>query len=101
VILARRTGKPISAFHIGVKRAITFRKSWDLFQLPLPFSRIVMVVAPPVRVPVDADAEMMKRKQEEVQAALERVRDVAESWFSLTEAQRDNVREEWSERGGC
>jgi len=100
VILGRRTGKPISVFHVGVKHAVTFRKSWDLFQLPLPFSRIVLVVAPPVRVPMDADAELMKRKQEEVQAALERVRDVAESWFSLTEAQRDGVREEWSERGG-
>ena len=28
---------------------------------------------------------MMKPKQDEMQAALERVRDVAESWFALTE----------------
>lgn len=99
VILARRTGKPISIFHIAVKRAHTFRKSWDLFQLPYPFSRTVMFVAPPIRVPMDADSTMIKRKQDEMQAALERVRDVAESWFGLTEAQRDALREEWSETG--
>lgn len=96
VILARRTGKPISVFHIALKHAYTFRKSWDLFQLPYPFSRSIVVIAPPIRVPMDADSEAMKQKQEEVQAALERVRDVAESWFGLTERERDKLREEWS-----
>ena len=99
VILARRTGKPISVFHVGVLRAHTFHKAWDLFQLPFPFSRVVLVVAPPIRVPRDADADVMKQKQDEMQAALERVRDVAESWFTLNEAQRDKVRQEWSEPG--
>ncbi len=97
VILARRTGCPISVFHIGLERAHTFRKSWDLFQLPYPYSRAVMVVAPPIRVPTDADSELFARKQEEMQAALERVRDVAESWFQLSEPERDRLREEWSE----
>jgi hypothetical protein len=96
VILARRTGRPISVFHIALKTAYTFRKSWDLFQLPLPFSRAVVVIAPPIRVPTDADAETIKQKQDETQAALERVRDVAESWFGLTELERDKIREQWS-----
>ena len=97
VILARRTGKPISVFHIGVKWGHTFTKSWDAFRLPFPFSRVVMFVAPPIRVPIDADGEAVKAKQTEVQAALERVRDVAESWFKLTETKRDAIREEWRE----
>jgi lysophospholipid acyltransferase (LPLAT)-like uncharacterized protein len=95
VILARRTGKAISVFHIGVKHAYTFHKAWDLFQLPFPFSRTVVVVAPPIRVPTDANSEVLKQKQDEMQAALERVRDVAESWFGLAEEQRDKVRAEW------
>jgi lysophospholipid acyltransferase (LPLAT)-like uncharacterized protein len=97
VILARRTGKPVSVFHIALSSAHTFKKSWDLFRLPYPFSRAVMFVAPPIRVPADAGSEMMKQKQAEVQAALERVRDLAESWFGLSEDQRDRLREEWSE----
>jgi len=96
VILARRTGKPISVFHAAVKHAHTFRKSWDLFQLPCPFSRVVMFVAPPIRVPIDANSDVMKQKQGEMQCALEHVRDLAESWFGLSEQQRDQIREEWS-----
>ena len=95
VILARRTGKPISVFHIGLKWAHTFKKSWDLFQLPYPFSRAVMFVAPPIHVPIDADSQVIHAKQAEMQAALERVRDAAESWFSLTAREQDEVREEW------
>ena len=96
VILARRAGSPISVFHIGLKRAFTFKKSWDLFQVPLPFSRAVMFVAPPIRVPVDAGSDVMHTKQAEMQAALERVRDVAESWFRFTPREQDGLREEWS-----
>jgi lysophospholipid acyltransferase (LPLAT)-like uncharacterized protein len=95
VILARRTGKPISVFHIGLSHAHTFKNAWDLFQLPYPFSRAVMFVAPPIRVPSDADGDMMKEKQAEVQAALERVRDLADSWFSRSEIQREQLRDEW------
>ena len=98
VILARRTGYPISVFHIAAKSAHTFKKSWDLFQLPYPFTNTVMFVAPPIRVPLDADAEAMKAKQDEMQAALERVRDLAESWFRLTQEERDRLREDWSEK---
>jgi lysophospholipid acyltransferase (LPLAT)-like uncharacterized protein len=101
VILARRTGKPISLFHIGLEWAHTFEKSWDLFRLPYPFSRAVMICAPPIRVPADTDNDTLKQRQAEMQAALERVRDIAESWFDLTEAERDRVREDWSEGGQC
>ena len=97
VILARRTGKPISVFHVGVESGYTFKKAWDLFRLPFPFSRTVMFVAPPIRVPVDADGDTMKLKQAEVQAALEHVRDLAESWFGLTEDERERLRGEWRE----
>ena len=98
VILARRTGKPVSVFHLTAQRAHTFKKSWDLFQLPYPYSRVVMFVAPPIRVPMDADSEVVHQKQKEIQAALERVRDVAESWFGLSEGEREKLREEWSDR---
>jgi lysophospholipid acyltransferase (LPLAT)-like uncharacterized protein len=101
VILARRTGKPISVFHIGLERKHVFKKAWDLFQLPYPFSRAVTIVAPPIRVPMDADSELLKAKQAEMQAALERVRDIAEAWFDLTEEERERIREDWSQEGEC
>jgi lysophospholipid acyltransferase (LPLAT)-like uncharacterized protein len=97
VILARRTGKPISVFHIAVERGHTFRKAWDDFRLPWPFSRAVIFIAPPIRVPADAPSDVVHAKQAEVQAALERVRDLAENWFNSSEREKDQLREEWSE----
>lgn len=98
VILARRTGNPVTLFHICLERAYTLKKSWDRFQIPLPFSRAVMFVAPPIRVPTDAGSELMHEKQKEIQATLERVRDLAESWFGLSESERDRLREEWRDK---
>jgi lysophospholipid acyltransferase (LPLAT)-like uncharacterized protein len=95
-MLARRTGKPITVFHIGLSSAYTFEKSWDRFRLPYPFSRAVLVMAPPIYVSTDADSEEMKQKIGEMQTALERVRDVAESWFQLSEMERQGLRTEWN-----
>jgi lysophospholipid acyltransferase (LPLAT)-like uncharacterized protein len=84
VMLARRTGCPILVFHVGLERAHTFPNTWDLFQLPYPFSRVVMLFAPPIYVPADADRETMARKHDEMQRELERVRTIAEAWFSMS-----------------
>ena len=96
VILARRTGSPITVFHVGLERAYTFKKAWDLFQIPYPFTRAVMFLAPAIRVPMDAGSEIMHQKQAEMQAALERVRDAAESWFQMSERERKEVRDAWT-----
>lgn len=88
VMLARRSGCPIIVFHAGVERGKTFEKTWDHFLLPMPFTRVVLLFAPPIYVPQGANADVMEAKQAEMQSALERVRDIAESWFSLSEDER-------------
>jgi len=93
VMLARKSGFPIMVFHIGVDRGKTFTNTWDHFLLPMPFARAVILFAPPIYVPKDADAELMETKHAEMQHELERVRDIAESWFSLTEEARANHRD--------
>jgi hypothetical protein len=45
---------------------------------------------------MDADREAFDAKQEELQKTLERVRDVAESWFLLNEAERERQRAVWN-----
>ena len=95
VMLARRTRRPIVVFHIGLERAWTLEKTWDQFQIPKPFTRAVLVIAPPIEVPEDINREGLEEKHQEMQKMLERVRDVAESWFSLSEAERDRERALW------
>ncbi len=97
VILARRTGCPVMVFHIGVDRGITFEKTWDHFLLPKPFARAVILFAPPIYVPPDANQEALEAKHAEMQRELERVRDIAESWFTLTDSQRQSHRTEFNQ----
>ncbi len=96
VLLARRTGCPIQVFHVGLESAYTFPKTWDLFQIPHPFSRAVIAFSAPINVPEDADRELTERKHAEMQAALERARDLTESWFALSHAERERHRGEWN-----
>jgi len=92
VMLARKTGSPIMVFHIGVDRGKTFANTWDHFLLPMPFARAVILFAPPIYVPADATPDVMQAKHAEMQHELERVRDIAESWFLLDETAREELR---------
>ena len=67
VMLARKTGCPIVVFHVGVDRGKTFANTWDHFLLPAPFARAVILFAPPIYVPIDADAGLMEAKHAEMQ----------------------------------
>jgi len=77
---------------VGLERAWTLRKTWDLFQVPKPFTRAVLVIAPLLEVGEGINREGLEEKHQEMQKMLERLRDVAEGWFSLTEAERERER---------
>lgn len=94
VLLSRMTGAPIMVFHVGVDRGKTIEKTWDHFLLPAPFARTILIGAPPIHVPKDADSDTIKAKHDEMQKALERVRDIAEGWFALSEEERNRHRQE-------
>ena len=64
--LAQLTGRPIVPFSFYARRKIQL-KSWDRFQIPLPFSRCDLSLGKPVHVPRDAtDAQ-----REEIRKGLE------------------------------
>jgi lysophospholipid acyltransferase (LPLAT)-like uncharacterized protein len=80
VLLARSTGAAVLCFHIAVARTYVFRKSWDMTQIPYPFSRAAIFIAPPIFVPKGAGEEEQERKQQEVQTALDRLRKRGDAW---------------------
>jgi hypothetical protein len=63
--------------------------------MPKPFARTVMLFAPPIFVSADAGAAELEAKHAEMQRELERVRDLAEGWFGLSEAERVRHRAEF------
>lgn len=70
VLLAQLSGKPILPISIAASPCIRFR-TWDRFELPLPFSRIVIAYGEPVRIPRGVDAERLAGLQVEMAARLQ------------------------------
>ena len=67
ISLAQLTGLPIVACSYHLTWKIRLR-SWDRFQIPLPFSRCHMIFPEPVRVPreaTEADREALRQKLEQ------------------------------------
>ena len=87
VLLAKPTGAAILCFHIALRKAYVFHKSWDQTQIPCPFTRAAIFIAPPVLVSPDADEEEQSRKLQEVQATLDELRGKGDLW---TARQRGN-----------
>ncbi len=69
IALAQLTGVPIIPSSNHVQWKITMR-SWDQFQIPLPFSRCRISFGPPVLVPRDASEEDRKKLSLELEARM-------------------------------
>lgn len=83
VVLARMSGAAITAFYVAVERAWVLN-TWDKLVIPKPFSRIYVRFARKIFVPPDADDVAMGRYHAEMQAALDRITEFADSQFSST-----------------
>src|ERR1043166_2069414 len=72
LVLAKKTGQAVLPFAVNAERFWQVR-SWDRLQIPKPFTRAVVRIAPPIRVAPDADADALRAKRDELQRALEEV----------------------------
>lgn len=69
--IARRTGVAIVPLGALANRARIFTKSWDRFQFPLPFAKIVIYYGPPIWIPPETEGEDFVRLQHEVALAID------------------------------
>lgn len=69
VLLAQLTGRPIIPFGYYARRKFEVR-SWDRFQIPLPFSRCEMTLSKPIHVPRDATEAQREELRREVERVL-------------------------------
>jgi lysophospholipid acyltransferase (LPLAT)-like uncharacterized protein len=73
--LAQTTGSPIVPITNSVSRRLEFSKSWDAFQVPLPFSRVVVRHGPPITV---GAADDLEAKGRELKSVLDRITEEAD-----------------------
>ena len=71
---ARATGRPIIPVSIASRRKIVFKKSWDQFFVPLPFSHIAVAHGKPLFIDADMPLEEAKTL---IREELNRIRDRA------------------------
>ncbi|HEX9918797.1 MAG TPA: lysophospholipid acyltransferase family protein [Pyrinomonadaceae bacterium] len=74
VLLAKKTGVPVLPFSVNAERYYA-APSWDGLQVPSPFTRARVQIAPPIHVPPDADEAALEAKRDELQRALDSLND--------------------------
>jgi lysophospholipid acyltransferase (LPLAT)-like uncharacterized protein len=80
VLLAFKTGAAIFCFHISMKNRVQL-KSWDHFQIPVPFTRAVVLKAAPIWVPPDASEEHLRDLHVKMQQTLDELRQKGDAWW--------------------
>lgn len=79
--LASKSGCPMFPFNISVEKKWVLQ-SWDHFQIPKPFSRIVLLVGTPIYAKPGASEEELKAAQQELQCSLEDLLERGDSYWS-------------------
>jgi lysophospholipid acyltransferase (LPLAT)-like uncharacterized protein len=72
IALAQLTGRPVVLVSYRLSRKITL-KSWDRFQIPLPFSNCVFDYCDPVQVPRESTDDERERLRLKMETNLRRI----------------------------
>ena len=79
VLLAKKTGQPIVPVTMELARCWKV-PSWDSFQIPKPFTKARVYVAPAIYVPSDADEEALDVKNADLQRSLDNLSFLGDEW---------------------
>jgi lysophospholipid acyltransferase (LPLAT)-like uncharacterized protein len=77
--LSAYSSVPVLPFHIEARKAFVLR-SWDRFQIPLPFSEVQLEISEPMLPAPDTGAEALERSRVELEDRLNRMREQGELW---------------------
>jgi lysophospholipid acyltransferase (LPLAT)-like uncharacterized protein len=81
VLLAKKSGHPIVPVTMALAKYWT-APSWDNFQIPKPFTRARVYIAPPIYVASDADEKTLNDKRDELQNVLDDLTKRSDEWRS-------------------
>lgn len=80
VMLAKKTSQPILPFTIAAQGFWEIKSAWDRTQVPKPFTRARVFIAPPIFVPAEANDEEVEAKRIALQTALDTLQQQGEQW---------------------
>ena len=73
VLLGKLSGRPIYPVAAVAQRRFSFNRAWDKAKLPLPFSRVALVIGEPIRVASNADEAALETARLTVENELHRI----------------------------
>jgi lysophospholipid acyltransferase (LPLAT)-like uncharacterized protein len=80
--LARETQAPLVSLAVASRRKITFN-TWDRFELPLPFSRMAVLVGDPLYIGPQDRGPLLEDRRRELEARLNLLFAQSQQYFSL------------------
>jgi lysophospholipid acyltransferase (LPLAT)-like uncharacterized protein len=80
VLLGFKTGAAVFCFHISMKHKIQL-KSWDQFQIPLPFTKAIVLQAEPIWIPPESSEEYLRELHARMQKTLDDLRLRGDAWW--------------------
>jgi lysophospholipid acyltransferase (LPLAT)-like uncharacterized protein len=84
IYLARETQGPILPVAVAARRRLTF-DTWDRFELPLPFSRLALLVGDPLRVRPEDRGPVLEQRRLELETRLNRLFLQSQSYYPAGE----------------
>ena len=80
VLLAKKTGHPILPFTFASRKFWEIGSTWDRTQIPRPFTRARVFIAPPIFVGSDVSDDALESKRQELQSVMDRLEQEAQQW---------------------
>jgi lysophospholipid acyltransferase (LPLAT)-like uncharacterized protein len=80
VWIASKTGDGIFPFHASPEKSWILN-SWDRFHVPKPFTRVLILMGPPIFVDRDASDELLAAFQQKLQYTLENLLERGDSYW--------------------
>ena len=82
--LAQRAQMPIIPLSSNAHRKKVYLDNWSRFILPRFFSRGIIIYGEPIRVPLKTSPKIIERKIQELEKALNRLTEEADSYFEAS-----------------
>jgi lysophospholipid acyltransferase (LPLAT)-like uncharacterized protein len=80
VLLAKKTGHPILPFTFASRKFWEIGSTWDRTQIPRPFTRARVFIAPPIFVGSDVSDDALESTRQELQSVMDRLEQEAQQW---------------------
>lgn len=82
IYLSSRIQIPIIPIGVGYDKPWRYRRVWDQFAIPRPFSRARVVCGPRIQVPADLAREKIEEFRLRIEVVLNQITESAEQWAS-------------------